>query len=170
MYWSYDAAGNQIGISEVSSGTTTTNALSYDGDGQLLHESVTTPQSTKADYLINSTVIGTVLTKLDAVGNKDITYVPTNGLTFPMQTKDSNGNPVVGGVTRDVLGLQEGGKAVDPFGARIQNVQPRQSPPPPNMPVYGATYGGVSWSSFVNANNFSSGCVLDGRRIDCRPL
>ncbi len=156
--WTYDAAGNQIGISEVSSGTTTTNTLSYDGDGKLLYESVTTPQSTKADYLIRSTVLGTVLTKLDASGNKDITYVPANGLAFPMQTKDSNGNPSLGGVWRDATGLQEDGKAVDPFGARIHNVQPPQSPPPPNMPFYGATYGGVSWNSFTNANNFSSGC------------
>ena len=159
--WSYDAAGNQIGISEVSAGITTTNTLSYDGDGKLLFESVTTPQSTKSDYLIRSAVLKTVLTKLDASGNKDITYVPANGLSFPMQTKDVNGNPAVGGLWRDVTGLQEDGKAVDPFGALIQNVQPPTSGPPPNMPFYGGTYGGVSWNQFTNANNFSSGCYSD---------
>jgi YD repeat-containing protein len=166
--WTYDAAGRQIGISEVSSGTTSTNTLSYDGDGELLYESVTTPQSTKADYLIHSTVLGTVLTKLDASGNKDITYVPANGLAFPMQTKDVNGNPTVGGVWRDVTGLQEDGKAVDPFGALIQNVQPPTGGPPPNMPFYGGTYGGVSWNQFTNANNYSSGCTLDGVRTTCQ--
>lgn len=114
---------------EVNSGTTTTNTLSYDGDGRLLYESVTTttPQSTKTNYLIHSTVLGTMLTKLDALGNKDITYVPTNGLTFSTQTKDFNGNPVVGGALRDATGLQEDGLAVDPFGARVRNVQPPDS-------------------------------------------
>ena len=166
--WTYDAAGRQIGISEVSSGTTTTNTVSYDGDGELLYESVTTPQSTKSDYLIRSTVLGTTLTKLDALGNKDITYVPANGLSFPMQTKDFNGNPGVGGVLRDVTGLQEDGKAVDPLGALIQNVQPPTGGPPPNMPFYGGTYGGVSWNQFTNANNFSTGCTVDGVRTSCR--
>ncbi len=166
--WTYDAAGSQISIAEVSSGATSTNTVSYDGDGQLLYESVTTPASTKANYLIRSTVLGTVLTKLDASGNKDITYVPANGLAFPMQTKDGSGNPIVGGVWRDVTGLQEDGKAVDPFGAVIQNVQPPTGGSPPNMPFYGGTYGGVSWNQFTNANNFSSGCTLDGVRTTCQ--
>ena len=108
------------------------------------------------------------MTKLDASGNKDITYVPANGLAFPMQTKDGNGNPTVDEVRRDVTGLQEDGKAVDPFGAVIQNVQPPTGGAPPNMPFYGATYGGVSWNSFTNANNFSTGCTLDGVRTSCR--
>jgi len=165
--WTYDAAGNQTGISEVSSGTTTVNTLSYDGDGDLLYESVSTPQTTKADYLIRSRVLGTVLTKLDAAGNKDITYVPANGLAAPMQTKDSNGNPIIRWVYRDVTGLQEDGKAYDPFGALIQNVQPPSGGPPPTQPFYGATYGGVSWNSFIDANNLSSGCRLDGVRTSC---
>ncbi|HEU4711033.1 MAG TPA: hypothetical protein VFS76_05675, partial [Pyrinomonadaceae bacterium] len=128
---------------------------------------VTTGQITKANYLIRSTVLGTVLTKLDASGNQDITYVPANGLAFPMQTKDSNGNPIVSEVRRDVTGLQEDGKAVDPFGAVIQNVQPPTSGPPPNIPFFGATYGGVSWNSFTNANNLATGCSLDGVRTNC---
>lgn len=35
------------------------------------------------------------------------------------------------------------------------------------MAFFGATYGGVSWNSFINANNFSSGCRMDGVRTDC---
>jgi hypothetical protein len=38
------------------------------------------------------------------------------------------------------------------------------------MAFYGSTFGGATWNSFVNANNFSSGCVLDGRRVDCNEL
>lgn len=168
--WTYDVAGRQIGISEVSSGATSTNTVSYDGDGKLLYESVTTPQFTKSDYLIQSTVLESALTKLDALGNKEITYVPANGVAFPMQMKDFNGNPVVGGVLRDVTGLQEDGKAVDPFGALIHNVQPPTSGSPPIMPFYGGTYGGVSYNQFTNANNFSSGCTLDGIRTGCQNL
>ncbi|HEU4767655.1 MAG TPA: hypothetical protein VFS77_09780 [Pyrinomonadaceae bacterium] len=48
----------------------------------------------------------------------------------------------------DVTGLQEEGKAIDPFGARMQNVQPPSGGgPPANMPFYGAIYRGVSWNS-----------------------
>jgi YD repeat-containing protein len=170
--WSYDAAGSQIGISEVNAGATTTNTLNYDGNGKLLYESVTTttPQSTKTNYLIHSTVLGTMLTKLDALGNKDITYVPTNGLTFSTQTKDFNGNPIVGGALRDVTGLQEDGKAVDPFGARVMNVQPPDSTEEQaNMHVFGPPYSSFGWSTFTDANNFSSGCysAQDNNRESC---
>jgi hypothetical protein len=84
-----------------------------------------------------------------------------------MQQKDYNGNPTMSWVHRDSLGLQEDGKAYDPFGSLIYNVQPPTGGPPPNMPFYGATYAGVSWSSFTNANNFSTGCMMDGVRADC---
>ena len=56
--WSYDAAGNQITVAETSAGVTTTNTLTYDGDGHLLFESVGSPGSTVSDYLIRSTVLG----------------------------------------------------------------------------------------------------------------
>src|SRR5713226_4906487 len=82
--WTYDAAGELITVSETRNGTTTTNNLAYDGDGELLYESVN-----NSDYLIRSSVVGGVLTKLTAAGDKDITYVPTNGLVAPMQRKDS---------------------------------------------------------------------------------
>jgi hypothetical protein len=48
--------------------------------------------------------------------------------------------------------------AIDPFGSLVANAQPPSGGPPPYMPVYGATYGGLTWNSFINANNFSSGC------------
>jgi hypothetical protein len=156
--WTYDARGNKSTVTETISGTTTTNTLRYDCNGNLVFESVASPSQTKSNYLINSTVLGGVLTKLDGSGNKDTTFVPGNGLAMLIQVRDSNGNLLSGPVIRDASGLQEGGKAVDPFGARIQNVQPPIVGPPQNMPFYGATYGGVTWNSFTNANNFSSGC------------
>lgn len=32
------------------------------------------------------------------------------------------------------------------------------------MPFYGATYGGVSWNSFIDANNLSTGCYSADKR------
>ncbi|HXS00122.1 MAG TPA: fibronectin type III domain-containing protein [Pyrinomonadaceae bacterium] len=166
--WTYDASGRQIAITDGTPGHTSTNTLSYDGNGDLLYESVTTPETTKSDYVIRSSVLGMVLTKLDAIGNKDITYVPTNGLTFHLQTKDSQGNPAVSGMPRDVTGLQEGSYAVDPFGARVFNVQPPNSNQQmANQHVFGPPYSGSGWSTFTDANNFSTGCTLDGVRTNC---
>jgi hypothetical protein len=33
--------------------------------------------------------------------------------------------------------------------------------------MYGPSYGGSGWSGFINANNFSGGCMLDGMSADC---
>jgi hypothetical protein len=66
--------------------------------------------------------------------------------------------------------LQEGNRAYDPFGALINNVPPPTSDPPPNIPFYGATYGGASWNSFTDANNLTTGCFLDGVRTQCKKL
>ena len=115
--------------------------------------------------MIQSSVLGTALTKLKVNGAKDITYVPANGLVFPMQMQDQpNSNPAsyLSWVSRDPLGIQENKDgylyAYDTFGNPISNVQPPSGGPPPYMPVYGATYGGVTWNAFINANNFSGGC------------
>lgn len=160
--WTYDAAGTLIFVSEVRNGQTATTALGYDGDGQLVIELL---NGTTADYFIRSTVLGTVLTKLKANGGKDITYVPANGLVAPMQMQDqpySSPPSYMTWVTRDPLGIQENKNgslyAYDPFGNLISNVQPPSGGPPPYVPFYGATYGGLSWNSFINANNFSGGC------------
>jgi hypothetical protein len=110
-------------------------------------------------------------------GAKDITYVPANGLVAPMQKYDPYSNPqsYMIWVHRDPLGIQENNSngslsAYDPLGNLVANVQPPVVGPPPNMPVYGATYGGLSWNSFINANNFSQGCVVDGRPALCTDL
>ena len=169
--WTYDAAGKLGFVSEVRNGQTTTTALGHDGDGQVVIELF---NGTTVNYLIRSTVLGTVLTKLKSNGGKDITYVPANGLVAPMQLQDqpfSTPASFMVWVSRDPLGIQENKNgflyAIDPFGSLVANVQPPAGGPPPYMPVYGATYGGLTWNSFINANNFSTGCQLDGLAKPC---
>src|ERR1044071_8869633 len=130
-----------------------------------------TQKNSTGDYLIQSSVLGTVLTKLKVNGAKDITYVPVPGigLVAPMQMQDqpfSNPASYLRTVPRDPLGIQEDGKAYDPFGNLIANVQPPSGGPPGYTPTYGPPYGWGS-NSFTNANNFSGGCALDGRPADC---
>ena len=132
----------------------------------MLYESVVKSGSTITDYLIRSAVLGTVLTKLDASGNKDTTYVPANGLVAPMQ-QPSFGSQYISWAHRDALGVQENSQAYDPFGNLIYNVQPPNSGPPPYHPFYGATYGGASWNSFSLANNLAAGCNYLGTPMDC---
>lgn len=136
--WSYDAAGNEVTVSQLRNSQTTTNTLAYDGDGQLIYESVSNGTT---DYRLRSTVLGAVLTGLDTTGNNmaGISTTPWSRRTDPS-------------------GLQDGNQAIDPFGNHIYNVQPPVSGPPPYVPFYGATWGGASWSSFINANNFTGGC------------
>ena len=169
--WTYDAAGRLTLTSELRNGQTTTLATGYDGNGNVNHEII---NGATGDYLIHSSVLGTVLTKLKVNGGKDITYVPTNGLVSPMQMQDQPGSSqasYLSGVYRDPLGIQENNLyAIDPFGALVANTQPQVGGPPSYIPVFGASYSGVTGSSFTNANNFSSGCLLDGRPADCNTV
>ncbi|HEX6716097.1 MAG TPA: hypothetical protein VF088_03260 [Pyrinomonadaceae bacterium] len=153
--WTYDAAGQQVMLSEVRNGETKTSNFAYDSDGNLLYESVNPGVS---DYLIHSAVLGTILTKLDANGEKNTTYVPANNLVTVLQQKDYQGNPTISNITRDALGIQENGQAYDPFGTLVQNVQPPVVGPPPYFSFSGPGYSAAGWTSFVNANNFSGGC------------
>ena len=108
---------------------------------------------------------------------KDVTYVPTNGLLAPMQLQDqpfSNPTSYMVWVSRDPLGIQENKNgylyAIDPFGSLVANVQPPTGGPPSYIPVFGATYAGITSNSFINANNFSGGCLLDGRPANCNSV
>ena len=156
--WTYDAAGQLTFTSEVRNGQTTTLATGYDGNGKVNHEII---NNTTGDYLIHSSVLGTLLTKLKVNGAKDITYVPANELVYPMQMQDqpfSSPASYLTSVSRDPLGIQENGKAYDPFGNLVANVQPPSGGPPGYTPVYGPPYGWLGQSSFTNGNNFSGGC------------
>lgn len=169
--WTYDAQGTLAVSSEVKNGQTTTIALGYDGDGELMNELF---NGTTADYFIRSSLLGTALTKLKANGGKDITYVPANGLVAPMQMQDqpySSPPSYMTWVYRDPGGIQESRNgylsAYDPLGNLISNVQPPLGGPPPYTPFYGATYGGLSYSAFMNANNLAAGCNVGGFPMDC---
>jgi YD repeat-containing protein len=168
--WTYDAAGQLTFTSEVRNGQTTTLATGYDGDGRVSHEII---NSSTGDYLIQSSVLGTVLTKLKVNGGKDTTYVPANELVYPMQMQDqpySSPASYLKTVVRDPLGIQEDHfYAIDPFGNSVANVQPPSGGPPGYTPTYGPPYGWVS-NSFTNGNNFSNGCALDGRPADCNTV
>ena len=164
--WTYDAAGQLTFTSEVRNGQTTTLATGYDGDGKVNHELM---NGSTGGYLIQSAILGTVLTKLKVNGGKDITYVPANGLVYPMQMQDqpySSPTSYLTSVSRDPLGIQENGSAYDPFGNLVANVQPPSGGPPGYTPTYGPPYGFGS-NSFTNANNLATGCNYQGRPMDC---
>jgi len=133
--WTYDAAGRLTFTSEVRNGQTTTLSTGYDGNGKVNHEII---NNATGDYLIHSSVLGTVLTKLKVNGAKDITYVPTNGLVAPMQMQDqpySNPATYLRWVLRDPLGIQEDNMyAIDPFGTLVANAQPPSGGPPSIYP------------------------------------
>jgi len=169
--WTYDAAGEEVSVAETISNSTATDTLAYDGDGELIYESVVNPSTTTTTtyYLIHSAVLGTVLTKLDASGNKDTTWVPANGLISPLQQKDYNGNPAITWPHVDVTGLQGSGVAYDPFGTSVNNVQPPIIPPPP-VHVFAPQpfcYSCPAETSFINANNLAAGCNVGGFPMDC---
>ena len=100
------------------------------------------------------------------LSGKNVVVLPDNDRQG-REHSETYGNPTISWMHRDALGLQEDGKAYDPFGSLIYNVQPPSSGPPPSMPFYGPGYSGASWSTFTNANNFSSGCMLDGAPANC---
>jgi YD repeat-containing protein len=172
--WTYDAAGELTSTAETAGSTTTTLNQTYDGDGQVVYESVT-GSNPNSNYLIHSAVLaGATLTKLDASGNKTMTYVPAGGLVFPQQTKDNN-QPVVRWIQRDPQGQTEMGgggylglAAYDPLGNYVPLMQHAPAPTPPSA-MYGPGYGSAS-SSFSNGNNLTTGCKLDGVAASCDSL
>ena len=161
--WTYDAAGKLVTVSEVRNGQTATNNLTYDGDGQLIYESL----NGSSDYLIYSSVLGTVMNRLSSTGGKDVTYVPTNGLVAPIQYEEPGYGSYLSWIYHDASGLQEGGRARDPFGSLVQNVQPPVGFPPGYTPTYGPPYGYETARGFINSSNFSAGCSLDGMPAPC---
>lgn len=161
--WTYDAAGKLVTVSEVRNSQTSTNNLTYDGDGQLIYESL----NGSSDYIIYSSVLGTVMNRLSSTGGKDVTYVPTNGLVAPIQYEEPGYGSYLSWIYHDASGLQEGGRARDPFGSLVQNVQPPVGFPPGYTPTYGPPYGYETARGFINSSNFSAGCSLDGIPAPC---
>jgi YD repeat-containing protein len=172
--WSYNAAGQLTGTTETGGGTTTTYTSAYDGDGQTVYEAVTGGTSPNTDYLVHSTVLGgEVITKLDASGNKSITYVQAGGLIFPRQSV-SNGQQTMDWSQRNPLGVTEvdaGGNlsAYDPLGNYVPLKRFSLTPPSPMVGLSGPSYSNAG-AAFGNANNYSTGCTLDGAPTDCNTV
>jgi len=160
--WTYDAAGKLITTSEVRNSQTSTNTLTYDGDGQIVNEAV----NGSSAYLIRSSVLGTVMNRLSSTGAKDVTYVPTNGLVAPIQYEEPGYGSYLSWIYHDASGLQENGTASDPLGNWISNTQPPVQGPPSYIPFTGGDLSGFS-NFYNNANNFSGGCLWDGQPKDC---
>lgn len=168
--WAYDAAGRLASTTETSGTTTDTLTTSYDGDGRTVREAKTGGSAPGTHYLVRSTVLGgEVVTRLTGAGAKEDTYVPAGGLIQARQTvQSSNGQPAVVWTHLDPTGTSEPGASYDPLGNRIvpQNPPQPQSPPMPASGMYGPGWGGAG-SSFSNANNYATGCRMDGAPATC---
>jgi YD repeat-containing protein len=165
----YDAAGRMVSRVETNQFNTVAYSAAYDGDGELAFESsVTTPGTTQTSYIVRSTVLGDVITRLDQSGNKKITHVPAEELLFATQRTDGPG-PVVSFTQRDPLGVSETTKAVyDPLGNYIP-FQASGDPRPPAGSFSSASMGGLS-SSQANPFSCGVGCMLDGIPTNCNKV
>lgn len=172
--WQYDAAGRLLTTVETATSTNVQTTLvdAYDGDGEIIYNGVV-GNPAQTFYLVRSSVLkGGVVTRLTSTGDKSITYVEAGGILAARQTKDYNNQPTVEWTHKDAIGLTDQGTTglggYDPLGNYAS-----LPPPPPTGGGYTAPGGsyGPSYSSFpssfTNFNNFSTGCLMDGRPIDC---
>jgi YD repeat-containing protein len=170
--WTYDAAGRLVTTAETAAGVTSTLTQAHDGDGRLVHSSNGSTAGT--DYEVRSSVLGgEVVTRLNQQGGKGYTYVPAGGLVRARQVGSNYyGQPAIEWSHPDPVGVTESGPggpaAYDPLG----NFAPLPPPPPQSgawpqpSGSYGPIWGGAG-SLFSNVNDFSTGCLLDGRPADC---
>jgi len=163
---SYDAAGRMITTIETGSSGNITYSATYDGDGQLVKESSNTSSSSETSYIVRSTVLGEVLTRLDQSGNKKITHVPAEGLLFATQRNTPGIGANVLTTYRNPLGITETNKAVyDPLGNYIP-FQAWADPRPPAGSYNSGSMGGLS-SSQANPESLAIGCIMDGLPTNC---
>lgn len=162
---SYDAAGRMVTTVDTGSTSTVTYSASYDGDGQLVYESSnTSPGTFEASYIVRSTVLRDMLTRLDQWGNKKITHVPAERLLFA--TQRTAGGASVLFTHRNPLGITETTKAVyDPLGNYLP-FQQHADPRPPVGSYNSASMSGLS-SSQANPHSYGVGCTMDGTPTDC---
>ena len=166
----YDAAGRLVSSVETGALNTTTYTAAYDGDDQMVFESSTTsPGTSESSYLVRSSVLGDVLTRLDQSGNKKITYVPAEGLLFATQRASGGPGPWVLPTYRNPLGISETTKAVyDPLGNYIP-FEAHDDPRPPAGSYSSASMSGLS-SSQANAESYGVGCIADGIPTPCKKV
>jgi YD repeat-containing protein len=172
-WWTHDAAGRQTKVEEdAGSGTRNHQQAGYDGDGLAVYEASWGPAApTAAHHLLRSTALGgEVVARIDSAGNHKYTYVPAGGLLSARQAKDYNNQPAVEWTFRDPVGLTETGRdygAYDPLGnfAAYEN-HPPIGPPPGLTGMFGPSYNYIG-RFYNDANNYSTGCLLDGRPASC---
>ena len=166
----YDAAGRMITSVETTEFNTVTYSAGYDGDGQLVKESTnTSPGTPDASYIVRSSVLGDVLTRLDQSGNKKTTHVPAEGLLFATQRTSGAPGAFVSTTIRNPLGVSETSKAFyDPLG----NYIPFQASGDPRPPVGSYNSGSMSALSANQAdpNSFGVGCIMDGLPTNCNKV
>jgi YD repeat-containing protein len=170
--WTYDAAGRMVQVQETitSPSSVSTYTTGYDGDGQAVRESTTTPTYTTTGYMIRSSVLGgRVLTRLDSVGAKQKTVFDVDGRLTAVQLSISGSNSLAW-THIDPLGLSEAGDTKPVYDA-LGNYVPWQHVPsgaPPNAyPPFSPNFGGLG-ASFGSAQD--KGCVFNDRPISCSDL
>ena len=167
--WAYDAAGRMIQAKDT---TTANNAIStyltaYDGDGQSVREYLQEdPNFSGNTYLIRSSVLGEVVTRLDNAGRKVKTVVNVDGLLMAVQTSNNGFADAVSWTHVDPLGLSEAGdtKSVyDPLGNYIR-WQNAPTAPPNAYPPSSASFRGLG-SAFGTTQDVA--CTDGGLPINC---
>jgi YD repeat-containing protein len=168
--WSYDAAGRMVQVQETitNPSSVSTYTTSYDGDGQPVRESITTATYNTTGYMIRSSVLDEVVTRLDSAGAKQKTIVNVDGMLMAVQSSVSGFNFVLW-THIDPLGMSEAGDtkpAYDPLGNYVP-WQHAPTAPPDAYPPFSPNYGGLG-SLFGSAQD--KGCVLNGLPISCSDL
>jgi YD repeat-containing protein len=166
--WSYDAAGKMVQVQETVNNpiSVSTYTTGYDGDGQPLRESTTTSASTTTGYMIRSSVLGGVVTRLDSAGAKQKTVFNVDGRLTAVQLSISGSNSVIW-THIDPLGLSEAGDTkpvYDALGSYVPWQHVPSGAPPNAYPPFSPNFGGLA-PSFGYAIN--SSCILDGIPTDC---
>ena len=189
QYWSYDPDGRVLsGITDyqydaagrVSSFGANTDKTDqqFDGDGQRL---IATQQSFDPQtnqwstddltYYIRSSVIGEVISEINAIGTKERTFVHAAGNVLAIQYAGGGTNTVLwqyydasGASNRsvDTSGISYGGgPEMDPLGANAGSVKPPSWPAPSSAGKLEPYYG------IPELNSPFRGCVADYVPVDC---
>jgi YD repeat-containing protein len=166
--WSYDAAGQMVQVQETitNPSSVSTYTTAYDGDGQPIRESTATAANNTTGYMIRSSVLDDVITRLDGTGNKTKTIVNVDGMLTAVQLSISGSNWITW-THVDPLGLSEAGDTKPVYDA-LGNYVPWQhvpSGPPPNAyPPSSPNFGGLG-SGFGSTQSVS--CADQGMPINC---
>jgi YD repeat-containing protein len=164
LQYAYDAAG--LNTSVVSAAANKTIAPLYDGDGQAVRRVETESGTTSITYYLRSSVLGNVISELNAQGVKLKTYVYLGSQVLARQESNwivwQHSNPITG--SRGISN-RDGGYGLeaepDPMGIDVGFFDPfvhleLYEPPPEGIT------GLLAGSGVPNGR-----CVLDGMAIDC---